>query len=97
MAIQMVLGKVYERLESKSQNYGGVAKECLPSIEVVGGSINIFISNSPTEPTNTSTMTESDANVGPGIFGVAAATKWIAVVLSSGTPTVFAQGIISNS
>jgi len=66
----------------------------IPSIELSGGTINIYVSNAEEKPLKAA-MIQSNADLAAGIHAVAVQCKWILFESASGSPVVKEIGLVS--
>jgi hypothetical protein len=88
----LTLEKVYRtRVSIKKEEYRGN----FPTLGVSGGTINLYVSNSDTMPTSSSTMNlDSSSPLPADIHTISGRARWILVESASGTPVVEDEGLI---
>lgn len=83
---QMTLDTVYP---TYAQVLGDTAANAQPgSLEISGGTVNIYFSNDEDEPANAAAMTLDDGSPATGVLQVVQGARWVLVETSTGTPVV---------
>lgn len=90
-AQSITLDTVYPVIYQNNRVYSDIAR----SIEITGGTVDIYVSNAADEPANAAAMTEDQTGV-QGMIQVTGAFRWILVSSASGTPVVTALGLIKG-
>lgn len=85
------LDTVYATVFQNNRIYDGINR----SIEVTGGNVNVYVSNSATEPADESAMTQDQTSV-TGMLEVSGMFRWILFESASGTPVVTTLGLLKG-
>lgn len=90
--MQITLDTVYKTLANAREGRGST-EVGTPSIDISGGTINIYVSNAEDMPVKAA-MTQSNADVATGIHGVALQSRWILFESASSSPVVNEMGVV---
>ena len=90
---QITLDSVYRARSYKNDSLDH--EKTLGTFTVSGGTVNVYVSNADTQPTDTTVMVQANAAVAAGLHTVVGEVAWIAWESASGSPIVIERGVIN--
>jgi hypothetical protein len=90
-------GVIYRMLTDQPTGKNLGYKNTFPSIEVKGGTINIYFSNEEAQPANAAAMTlDSASPLAEDVYPINIQARWILFELATGTPVIKANNLIGD-